>query len=246
MSPGRYELIARLYRNEELQNEDRIHFAIDRSAPSIARIAVGSSETSLRPIAPTENVRHRTDQPLSVRFEASDAEAGLADMRVGIDVNRDGQLGDDEPQLMTSIDPFDGFQRERVQSFVFEPKQLPQTAGAYPVLITATNRLKMINPMTKQTIEFYPPAVSVKPPESTPPPAPTTGSITIVATRGPLNVEIKGPTSAGPIKLKLNESRQLDDLAPGTYTFDWKAYNDAGSSSVTINAGDAKTATVGQ
>ena len=75
---------------------------------------------------------------------------------------------------------------------------------------------------------------------------PTTGKLTVTASRLLSAVELKGPTPSGPIKLKNNESRLFDDLAPGTYTIEWKAYNDSGSTSVKIEAGDAKSATVGR
>jgi hypothetical protein len=222
---GRYELVGRLLRNQAAEGPDRIaSFAIDDSPPEISVVPQASGTTHFLP------------QPLKVQSLIRDPESGPASLTIGLDLNGNGAIDDDEPHHSAP----DFAQRlgpiEQTVTVTFGNEELPKQPGKVSVLALGTNRAGLLS-QSKLLLTLTGAATM---------PAPTTGKI-VVQTKGTGNIELQllGPQPAGPIALKRGATHTFEGLPPGSYTVKWRAYLREGTSgAMQVGAGDVKAVAV--
>lgn len=222
---GRFELQARLLRGGEKQAEQRLVFAIDDDSPAKLQIE-GLDKNS-----------YQTDQPISFKLIATDAEAGIVRLAYGFDKNGDKQLQVEEEKI--DVKTLDWFENPQATWNITVPR------GRLPVFEKKEELARLIvvaeNGLGKETtLSRTVPLIKSATDKS------STGSLIINFERdgnkGKALVELMGPESHS--TNPSGGSQRFDSLPPGNYTVNVVVnYNvvgviKEGKGAVTVKAGE--------
>ena len=217
---GRFLLLARLYRGENVAAEHQVGFAIDDEAPPLVRIDAGDERI------------FRRDRALTVRVATEDRQSGITSVVVGIDANRNEKIDDEERVFEKQFLPIERPAFE--DRITIPPRLLPAMAGTYDVLAGATNGVGTAGSAKLRVALQDPP----KPP---PTPQPTTGSILVKFSnaRGKKTVTLAGPTRRTETAESGQATVRFSDLQPGAYEIDVRGYMRNGSAkNIQVRAGE--------
>jgi hypothetical protein len=198
---GRFRLHARLMRNGALQAEDSRAVIIDNEQPPALPVFV----------KPNANGEHRIDRALVVSIDVEDPQSGIKDVLVGIDLNNNRRLDEDEIVPQRQLDPI---ANPRARLEITIPRdRLPEDGGNYNVLVQVANGMDVASKFASLPLTFRKPPMTVKP-------EPNTGRLEVkaVGNFGMNSITVKGPVERSRSGLNGVKEIKFDDLPPGEYT----------------------------